>query len=163
MSDLTPVFRRWRRLPKILPIPMFVVKFSNRIISYCHGSIAPRPTHKLEDHPLLVARGSSFNIFLAIFRGWRLSPLSATRRQAMPWRQGTHVTCPLDNLAANKLCYFGAVFVWVDVFTGIPHAKVSSIDEGGVQAWCECSWSFHISSWRNFSVRRYGHSFPFDL
>jgi hypothetical protein len=42
------------------------------------GVLAPRPTPKLDDHPLSVVRDCLFNIFAAPLRTWRASPPSAT-------------------------------------------------------------------------------------
>jgi hypothetical protein len=51
---------------------------------YGEGSLAPRPTPKLEDHPLSAARNCLFNIFTATLRTWRTSlhpqPENATCR-----------------------------------------------------------------------------------
>jgi hypothetical protein len=54
--------------------------------------LAPRPTPKLEDHPLSAVRDCLFNIFAATLHIWRPSPPSATWGRAMPWWQGTHLT-----------------------------------------------------------------------
>jgi hypothetical protein len=39
--------------------------FRNKLIFYGEGLIAPRPTPKLEDHPLSAIRDCLFNIFAA--------------------------------------------------------------------------------------------------
>jgi hypothetical protein len=52
---------------------------------YMVGYFSPRPTPKLEVHPLSTVRDSLFNIFSATLHIWRPSPLSATRRRAMSW------------------------------------------------------------------------------
>jgi hypothetical protein len=54
--------------------------------------VSPRPTPKLEDHPLSALRDCLFNIFAATLHIWRPSPASATWGRAMPWWQGTHLT-----------------------------------------------------------------------
>jgi hypothetical protein len=46
--------------------------FRNRLHFYGEG-LTPRPTSKLEDHPLSAVRDSLFNIFAAALRIWRLS------------------------------------------------------------------------------------------
>jgi hypothetical protein len=43
---------------------------------YGGGLLAPRPTPKLEDHPLSAVRDCLFNIFAATLRIWRPSPPS---------------------------------------------------------------------------------------
>jgi hypothetical protein len=53
--------------------------------------LAPRPTPKLEGHPLLVVRDCLFNIFAATLHTWRVFPPSATWGHTMPWWQGTHL------------------------------------------------------------------------
>jgi hypothetical protein len=47
--------------------------------------LAPRPTPKLEDHPLSAVRDCLFSIFAATLHIWRPSPPSATWGRAMPW------------------------------------------------------------------------------
>jgi hypothetical protein len=47
--------------------------FRNRFIFYGEGLLAPRPTPKLEDHPLSSVRGCLFNVFAANFHYWRPS------------------------------------------------------------------------------------------
>jgi hypothetical protein len=59
---------------------------------YCGKLLAPRPTPKLEGHPLSAVRDCLFNIFAATFHIWRPSPPSATWGRAMPWWKGTHLT-----------------------------------------------------------------------
>jgi hypothetical protein len=54
--------------------------------------LAPRPTPKLEDHPLSAVRGCLFNIFTVSLPNWRASPPSTTWGRAMPCCQGTHLT-----------------------------------------------------------------------
>jgi hypothetical protein len=49
----------------ILPGPRLLVIFRNKLIFYGEQLLAPRPTHKLEDHPLSAVRDCSFNIFSA--------------------------------------------------------------------------------------------------
>jgi hypothetical protein len=44
----------------------FVV-FRNMVICYCEELLAPRPTYKLEDHPLSAIRDCLFNVFAATF------------------------------------------------------------------------------------------------
>jgi hypothetical protein len=50
-------------------------------------------TALLEGHPLSALRDCLFSIFAAALHTWRPSPPSATWRRAMPWWQGTHLTC----------------------------------------------------------------------
>jgi hypothetical protein len=40
---------------------------------YGEGLLAPRPTPKLEDHPLSAVRGCLFNVFAADLHSWRPS------------------------------------------------------------------------------------------
>jgi hypothetical protein len=51
----------------------------------------PRPTPKLDGHPLSAVRDCLFSIFAATLHICRPSPPSATRGHAMPWWQGTHL------------------------------------------------------------------------
>jgi hypothetical protein len=57
---------------------------------------------KLEDHPLSAVRACLFNIFAASLQNWRASPPSATWGRAMPWWQGTHLTCT----EVGRICEF---------------------------------------------------------
>jgi hypothetical protein len=50
------------------------VNFHNKLIFYGEELLAPRPTPKLEDHPLLAVHNCLFNIFAAILYIWRPSP-----------------------------------------------------------------------------------------
>jgi hypothetical protein len=47
--------------------------FCNRFIVYGEELLAPRPTPKLEDHPLSSVRGCLFNVFTADLHYWRPS------------------------------------------------------------------------------------------
>jgi hypothetical protein len=61
------------------------VVFRNKLIFCGKELLAPRPTPKLEDHPLTAVRDCLFNIFAATLHIWRASPPSATRERSMPW------------------------------------------------------------------------------
>jgi hypothetical protein len=50
-------------IQKIRPGPRFIVPLRNEFVFYGEGLLAPRPTGKLEDHPLSFVRGCLFNIF----------------------------------------------------------------------------------------------------
>jgi hypothetical protein len=84
----------WLRsiIQRISPCPRFLVNFRNKLIFYGEDLLAPRPTLKLEDHPLSAVRDCLFNIFTATLHIWRPFPPSATWGRAMPWWQGTHLT-----------------------------------------------------------------------
>jgi hypothetical protein len=47
----------------IRPVPGLHVRFRNKLICYGEELLAPRPTPKLEDHPLSAVRDCLFNIF----------------------------------------------------------------------------------------------------
>jgi hypothetical protein len=47
--------------------------FRNRFIFYGEGLLAPRPTPKLEDHPLSSVPCCLFNVFAANLHYWRTS------------------------------------------------------------------------------------------
>jgi hypothetical protein len=61
----------------IRPDPRLLVYFRNRLTFYGEELLAPRPTPKLEDHPLSDVRNCLFNIFAAALQNWRASPPSA--------------------------------------------------------------------------------------
>jgi hypothetical protein len=67
-----------------------LVNFRNKIIFYGEELLAPRPTLKLEDHPLSAVHDCLFNIFAATLHIWRPFPPSATWGRAMPWWHGNH-------------------------------------------------------------------------
>jgi hypothetical protein len=75
----------------IRPRPSVLVNFHNKLIFWGEKLLAPRPTPKLDDHPLLAVHDCLFNIAVTIHI-WRPSPPSATWGRAMPWWQGTHLT-----------------------------------------------------------------------
>jgi hypothetical protein len=60
---------------------MLMFMFRKRFILYGERLLAPRPTPKLEDHPLSSVRGCLFNIFAANLHNWR--PLGRPRRRRM--------------------------------------------------------------------------------
>jgi hypothetical protein len=64
--------------------------FVTSLFFYGKAFLAPRPTPKMEDHPLWAFHDCLFNIFVASLNNWRASPPSATWGRAMPWWQGTH-------------------------------------------------------------------------
>jgi hypothetical protein len=76
--------------PLVPPCPMLLMNFHNKLIFYGEELLAPRPTPKLEDHPLSAVRDCLFNIFATTHHIWRPSPPSATWGRAMPWWQGEY-------------------------------------------------------------------------
>jgi len=58
---------------RISPGPRRFETFRNRKNVYDEGLLAPRPTPKLEDHPLSAVRNCLFNTFATILRIWRPS------------------------------------------------------------------------------------------
>jgi hypothetical protein len=58
-------------------LPRLLVNFHNKIIFYGE-LLAPRPTPKLEDHPLSAVSDCLFNIFAATLHIWRPFPPFAT-------------------------------------------------------------------------------------
>jgi hypothetical protein len=69
----------------ICPGPKLLINFRNKLIFYGKEILAPRPTPKLEDHPLSTVSDCLFNIFAATLHIWRPSPPSTTLGRAMPW------------------------------------------------------------------------------
>jgi hypothetical protein len=97
-----------RSFQSIRPILRPFVTFRNVLIFFYGGELlAPRPTTKLEGHPLSAVRDCLLNIFAATLHIWRPSTPSATWGRAMPWWQGTHLTwnriwgCGLDSLGSG--------------------------------------------------------------
>jgi len=64
---------------KIHPSVGPCVTFHNKLVFRGEELLAPCPTSKLEDHPLLALCNWLFNIFAATEHIWRLSPLYATQ------------------------------------------------------------------------------------
>jgi hypothetical protein len=62
--------------------------FRNKLIFYGEELLAPRPTPKLEDHPLSAVRDCLFNIFTASLHNWRASPPSTAM-----WSGSINRTC----------------------------------------------------------------------
>jgi hypothetical protein len=71
-------------IQKIRPGLRLICPFRNEFVFYGEGLLAPRPTPKLEDHPLSFVRGCLFNIFAANLQLEAVPP-SATRGRAMQW------------------------------------------------------------------------------
>jgi hypothetical protein len=71
------LFPLLRSCQEISPGPRRFEVFRNKVVFYGEGLLAPRPTTKLEDHPLSAVRDCLFNIFAATLRIWRppLNPL----------------------------------------------------------------------------------------
>jgi hypothetical protein len=60
------------------PCPRLLMNFRNRLIFYGGELLAPRPTPKLEHHPLSAVRDCLLNIFAATLHIRRPSPPTAT-------------------------------------------------------------------------------------
>jgi hypothetical protein len=69
----------------IILIMFGLLNFWNKIIFYSEELQAPRPTPKLEDHPLSAVCNCLFNILAGTLHIWRPFPPSATWRRTMPW------------------------------------------------------------------------------
>jgi hypothetical protein len=59
------------------------VTFCNKLAFYDEELLAPCPTPKLEDHPLLAVHDYFLSIYATTLHIWRSSPPSTTRRHAM--------------------------------------------------------------------------------
>jgi hypothetical protein len=70
--NLVSIFRRLGHLCKESnQIQSFFEIFVTNLFFYCGGSLAPRPTPNMEDHPLTFIRSYLFNIFVATVHSWR--------------------------------------------------------------------------------------------
>jgi hypothetical protein len=76
--------------------PRPFVTFRDKLLFYGEELLAPHPTLKLEDHPLLAVCDCLFNMSAATLHIWRPSSSSAAWGHTKPWRQGTHLTCNGD-------------------------------------------------------------------
>jgi hypothetical protein len=91
------IFRCLRRSTGSVQAQRFVKHFVNTL-SFHEDVSAPRPTHKLEDHPLIAVMHYLFNTFAATLRIWRSSPPSTTWGWDMRWWQGpTYHDCNSNN------------------------------------------------------------------
>jgi len=74
--------------------------FRNMTRFYGEELLAPRPTPKLEDHPLSAVCDCLFNIYSQLPSILEAVPPSATRGRAMPWWQGpTYCFLSMQNTA----------------------------------------------------------------
>jgi hypothetical protein len=67
------LFPLLRSCQRISSSPRRLETFCNKLHLYGAWLLAPRPTPKLEDHPLSVVRDCLFNIFADTLRVWRPS------------------------------------------------------------------------------------------
>jgi len=70
-----------------LSSPRPCVTFHKSWFLYGEELLAPRPTPKLEDHPLKAVCDCLFNILAATLHIWRPSPPSTTLGRPMSWWQ----------------------------------------------------------------------------
>jgi hypothetical protein len=73
-------------IQRIGPGPRLCWLFRNIIIFYGEELLAPRPTPKLEDHPLSAVRDFLFNVFAATLHTWR--PFLHPQPEDAPCRGG---------------------------------------------------------------------------
>jgi hypothetical protein len=102
-------------IQKIRPGLRLIDPFRNKFVFYGEGLLAPRPTPKLEDHPLSFSM-AAYSIYSQLTSNWRPSLPSAIQGHAMPWWQGDPPNMAhkhSDNLfALNAL----RVYLWCDSF-----------------------------------------------
>jgi len=75
-----------RPYPRLCPGLRHMYWFCNKASFYSEELLAPRPTPKLEDHPLSAVHDFLFNIFAAILHTWGPSSIHSSGC-AMPWWQ----------------------------------------------------------------------------
>jgi hypothetical protein len=88
------------------------VTFRNKLFLYGE-LLAPRPTSKMKDHPLLAVRHCLFSTFSATLKIWGPSPPSGTRGERDPhdmntcrtavFAQGVQSACCIDYLYGEAL------------------------------------------------------------
>jgi len=76
-----------RSFKRICPNPRPCVTFRDKLMFYGKELLAPRPTPKLEGHPLSAVRDCLVGVFAVILHIQRQSIPSASRGRAMPWWQ----------------------------------------------------------------------------
>jgi hypothetical protein len=85
IPNLMSVFNRLGRLSReFIQVRRSFMTFVTNLFFYGEGLLTPRPTPKLEDHPLSFVRGCLFSIFAASIHSWRRSSIR-TRGRAMLW------------------------------------------------------------------------------
>jgi hypothetical protein len=164
-SYLSKFFSLRSFIQGIRPRPRLLVIFRKKLIFYGEELLATRPTLKLKDHPLSAVRGCLFNIFAATLRTWRAPPPSATRGNAMPWWQGTHVTWRLQIYTLKKhamlLALVFGIWIWLQLRISRRLLQCSIFNESlyglGAKRWiCSPSSSF-ASTESGAKVRRIFH------
>jgi hypothetical protein len=93
------------------PGPRLFVTLRNKLIFYGEELLVPRPSPKLEGHPLSAVRDCLFNIFAATLHIWRPSPPSATWGRVMPWWQAIHLSW-LHNLYSSPIIIKSRRMIW---------------------------------------------------
>jgi hypothetical protein len=73
VPNLTSFFHCFSHAKESVQVRGTLKHFITIKIFYGEGLLVPRPTNKLEDHPLSAVRDSLFNIFAATLDNWRTS------------------------------------------------------------------------------------------
>jgi hypothetical protein len=77
--NLMSIFRCLHRSKGSVQVQGFVKRFVKMLSFHGEDLSVPRPTHKLEDHPLFAVQDYLFNIFAATLRIWRSSSIHNLR------------------------------------------------------------------------------------
>jgi hypothetical protein len=123
------------------------VTFCNMLFFYGEELLAPHPTPKLEDHPLLGVYNCLFIIFTVTFHIWRPPP-SATWGCAMPWWHGTHLTFKFHKrqgiswLAERTVSFLGGTLLHQFVYL---NGWLVSLILSGLCFW----FQFNLTTYRN--------------
>lgn len=106
------------------PVPSPVKRFVNRLSFYGEELLAPCLISKLEAHLLSTVRNLLFNIFVATYHVWKLSPPPATRGRPMPCWQETHLTrCDHTVHNINSIMRSNIILEWSQSITRLQEAN----------------------------------------
>ena len=107
----------------ISPGPRLMWTIRNRILFYLEELLAPRPTPKLEDHPLWAVRDSLCNIFAVILHiGGRSSIRNLRTRHAvvvgthLPWRCAWKLSLYTAIRIQYNIIYIHTVYIKFPLF-----------------------------------------------
>jgi hypothetical protein len=104
-------------IQRIRPGPRLFYDFCNEFIFYGEGILAPRPTPKLEDHPLSFVWDCLFNIFAATLHSWR--PFLHPQPEDMPCCGDRDPPNMVMTVSIGKLI-FNAISCYIIIFYSGP-------------------------------------------
>jgi hypothetical protein len=146
VANLMSIFLCLGPLSKESVCSRLLVNFRNKIIFYGEELLAPRPTPKLEDHPLSAVCDCLFKIFAATLHIWRPFLPSATWGRAMPWWQGSHLTYYVTNFSKHFSLFCFPFYLYYLHVLYSSHLQVLCLPEFCIhfQTW-ESKKNYHLT------------------